>query len=203
MLCFNLFPSIKLSNIAATAKKDIEDFLKLYDQLAKIQGSAAHLYGDLFEFLILITYKEFLPINSFEIGKLISINTGEKKEVDVYLRTSQKNIYFIECKGYSKNTIVSEKEAKDWVEKVPLLRKWGIENINNFDNLTQHYEIITASDFDEKAKSIFDEFNKKTKKYKIDYINGKQLLNLIKTENIDSKDKIIKTLKEHYLKMEI
>lgn len=193
----------KLSNIAAAATKDIEEFLKLYDQLAKIEGAAAHLYGDLFEFIIGVIYREFLPITSLEIGKLISISTGDRKEIDVYIKTTDKKIYFIECKGYSQKTTVAEKEAQYWVEKVPLLRKWGTENIDNFDKLEQHYEFLTTSDFDAEAKQIFDEFNQKTKRYQIEYMNGKQLLAFIKSKNIDSKDKIIKTLNEHYLKMEI
>lgn len=193
----------KLSNIAAAATKDIEEFLKLYDQLAKIQGSAAHLYGDLFEFIIGVVYREFLPITSLEIGKLISISTGDRKEIDVYIKTNDKKIYFVECKGYSQKTLVSMSEAQYWVEKVPLLRKWGVENINNFDKLEQHYEFLTTSDFDVEAKQVFDEFNQKTKKYQIEYMNGKQLIDFIKSKNIESKDKIIKTLNEHYLKMDI
>ena len=82
----------KLSNIAAAATKDIEEFLKLYDQLAKIEGAAAHLYGDLFEFIIGVIYREFLPITSLEIGKLISISTGDRKEIDVYIKTTDKKI---------------------------------------------------------------------------------------------------------------
>lgn len=190
----------KLSNIAAAATKDIEEFLKLYDQLAKIQGSAAHLYGDLFEFLIAVIYREALPTSSLEIGKLISIDNGNRKEIDVYVKTTNKKIYFIECKGYSQKTNVSEEEAKYWTEKVPLLRKWGNEHIENFDKLEQHYEFITTSDYSNDAKQLFDEFNLKTKKYQIVYINGRQLIEIINTNNINSKDKIIKTLNEHYLK---
>ena len=78
--------------------EDIEEFLKLYDQLAKIEGAAAHLYGDLFEFIIGVIYREFLPITSLEIGKLISISTGDRKEIDVYIKTTDKKIYFIEVK---------------------------------------------------------------------------------------------------------
>ena len=201
----NLFENLlyKLSNIAAAATKDIEEFLKLYDQLAKIQGSATHLYGDLFEFIIGVAYREFLPITSFEIGKLVHISTGNKREIDVYIKTSNNAVYFIECKGYSQKTMVNENEAKYWTEKVPLLRKWGLENIENFDKLEQHYEFITTSDFTSKAKEVFEEFNKRTKKYQVVYLNGQQLLELIKLKNINSKDKIIKTLNEHYFKMEI
>lgn len=193
----------KLSNIAAATTKDIEEFLKLYDQLAKIQGSAAHLYGDLFEFIVGVVYREFLPTSSLEIGKLVSINTGDRKEIDVYIKTTDNKIYFIECKGYSQKTKVCENDALHWVNKVPLLRKWGFENIENFDKMEQHYEFLTTSDFDNKAKDVFDEFNKNTKKYQIVYLNGKQLLDFIKSKNINSKDKIIKTLNEHYLKMQI
>ena len=193
----------KLSNIAAAATKDIEEFLGLYDQLAKIQGSVIHLYGDLFEFMVGAAYREFLSNASLEIGKLISIDTGDRKEIDVYMKTTDNKIYFIECKGYAKKTLVGEKEAKYWVEKVPLLRKWGTENIANFDKLEQHYEFLTTSDFDDKAKEIFDTFNKKTKRYQITYKNGREFITLIKSKNIQTKDKIVKTISEHYLKMEI
>lgn len=194
---------IKLSNIAACAVKDFEGFLTLFDKLEKIQSSAAHLYGDLFEFIVGTIYREFLPITSFEIGKLVHISTGNKREIDVYIKTSNNAVYFIECKGYSQKTMVNENEAKYWIEKVPLLRKWGLENIENFDKLEQHYEFITTSDFTSKAKEVFEEFNKRTKKYQVVYLNGQQLLELIKLKNINSKDKIIKTLNEHYFKMEI
>ncbi len=66
-----------------------------------------------------------------------------------------------------------------------------------------NYEFITTSDFTSKAKEVFEEFNKRTKKYQVVYLNGQQLLELIKLKNINSKDKIIKTLNEHYFKMEI
>ncbi len=193
----------KLTNIAAAAIKDIEEFLKLYDQLGKIQGSAAHLYGDLFEFLIGVIYRESLPTSSLEIGKFISIDNGNRKEIDVYVKTTNKKIYFIECKGYSQKTNVSEKEAKYWIEKVPLLRKWGNENIENFDKLEQHYEFITTSHFDETAKQVFDEFNFKTKKYQVTYFEGEQLLKFLEQINIESKNKIKKTLQEHYFRMPI
>lgn len=194
---------VKLSNIAACAVKDFEEFLALFNKLEKIQSSAAHLYGDLFEFLVGSVYQELFSCNSFDIGKLIYIDTGLKKEIDVYIQTRNNQVYFIECKGYSPKTLVSEKDAKYWVEKVPLIRKWGIENIENFDKRDVHYKFITSSDFDINAINIFEEFNLKTKKYKIEYENGKQLLQFIKNSNIHSKDKILKTLNEHYLKNEI
>lgn len=191
---------IKLSNIAACAVKDFEEFLKLFDKLAAIQSSAAHLYGDLFEFLIGSVYQESFACNSFDVGKLIHIENGIKKEIDVYIQTKNNQVYFIECKGYSNKTLVSEKEAQYWVEKVPLIRKWGLENIENFDKKKVHYKFITSSDFNDNALCIFEEFNLKTKKYKIEYENGKQLVQFIKNSNINSKDKILKTLNEHYLK---
>ena len=151
---------------------------------------------------------EYININKVAEAKGLKSNRSlrleinkPEKEIDVYIKTNDKKIYFVECKGYSQKTLVSMSEAQYWVEKVPLL--WGVENINNFDKLEQHYEFLTTSDFDVEAKQVFDEFNQKTKKYQIEYMNGKQLIDFIKSKNIESKDKIIKTLNEHYLKMDI
>lgn len=200
----NMFENLlyKLSNIAAAATKDIEEFLKLYDQLAKILGSVGHIYGDLFEFLVGVAYREYLPNNSLEIGKLVSISTGYKKEIDVYVKANRK-VYFVECKAHSQKTFVAKTEAQYWIEKVPLLRKWVFENLEHPNDMEIHYDFITTSDFDDDAKQLFDNFNQKSKNYQIKYINGKQFLEFLKKEDIESKDKIIKTLNEHYLKMDI
>ena len=149
-----------------------------------------------------LEYREYLPNNSLEIGKLVSISTGYKKEIDVYVKANRK-VYFVECKAHSQKTFVTKTEAQYWIEKVSLLRKWVFENLEHPNDMEIHYDFITTSDFDDDAKQLFDNFNQKSKNYQIKYINGKQFLEFLKKENIESKDKIIKTLNEHYLKMDI
>ncbi len=190
-----------LTNAASVAINDLEKFMDIYDQLSKIKGASINLQGDLFEFITAHCVKQIFE-GSIDIGKRISI-PGElsSKEIDVMLVTNTNSLYFFECKGYNIKNRITKEEIEYWLEKIKFVWKWLKEQRKDLMGRKIIFEFITTSDFYDDAKMLLDEEKTKVKKYSISYKNGEDFINFINESNLINMNKIIKTLKQHYLNL--
>lgn len=189
-----------LINAGTIAATDFDKFIKIFDEIDAIKGSSLNLAGDLFEFIVGHCYKKVIS-GSVDVGRAIKYD-GKEKEFDVILRSNSNEHYYIECKGYGQSHLVDIDEVKEFLNKIPFIKEWY-----NKCRPTEHprfkFIYITTSDFKEDAKALLESYEKKTKKYDISHMNGKDFAEFVKNNNFDDKKNIIDVLNQHYYKKTI
>jgi len=186
-----------LANAGAVASNNLNEFMELFDQLAKIKGASLNLAGDLLEFITAHCVRQIAG-GSVDIGKKISyLGESNNREIDVMLMTGTNKVYFYECKGYNKKNLIEEYEIAQWLDKIQYIRNWIKNARNDLSNRETFFEFITTSDFTPEAKALLERAAN-AKRYTVSYKNGKEFANFINESNLNNKTKILKTLEEHY-----
>ena len=175
--------------------KSSDEILDLVSRVAKIEGKANNIRGQLFEFIVGHIVFHMNP-GLLELGKVVCTDDGKKAEIDVFSGAGFEKIDFYECKGYSQSSKISLTEIETWFNKISIIYAWCKRNPDHA-NKSLVFNFWTASDFEADAKVRLEERQKITQKYKICWKNGTEVIEFAKNKRLES---IVKVLREHYVK---
>lgn len=181
-----------ITNAGAILKKNPDAYLDLISKLNKlVDGKTNNLRGDLFE--LAVGYYQGRICSSIDIGKLINHN-GDRREIDVF-GLQPNSVVISECKGY--NHPIAKDEIEVWLgEKVPVIRKWVLDNATISDKELV-FQFWSTGGFTQEALELLEKRKGSTKKYTIEYFDLEKMLEISK--KINSK-KFTEILREYYIK---
>lgn len=188
--------SATLENAAATAAKNPDKVLKLFNSLSIIEGAAINLRGALFELIVgHLVYKG--EGNSIDIGIKVRNSDGKSAEIDVRRVKGDHQLALYECKGYQPSTKISIDDIDLWLsKKIPIIRD-ALMQEERFKNTTMFFEYWTSGEFSSEAIELLKKKSNETKKYKIRWKNGSDILNYAREIKSNT---MVDTLSQHYLK---
>lgn len=179
-----------IANAGAILKNNPKAYIELITKLNKlVDGKTNNLKGDIFELAVGYYYSNISQ--NIDIGRKINY-LGEQKELDVY-SNSQEKIVICECKAYKRK--VKLDEVISWCsQKIPTIYNW----IRSFEyDKEVIFEFWSTSGFDSDAEEFLKNIKSNVKKYKIDFLNEKQILERAQKSKAH---KIIDIMREYFLK---
>lgn len=127
-----------------------------------------------------------------EIGKHIHVPGSDlKNEIDVLVKRDGK-IIIVECKAT--RSPIDETFADKWLTKnIPRIRSWLIEEYSDIKNF--EFQLWSLGGFTEGANKLLEDAANNTKKYKIEYFNYSQIIEIVKNKNVNL---LVKILCDHF-----
>jgi len=188
--------SSTLENAAAIAAKYPDKVISLLNSLSSIEGAAINLRGALFELIVgHLVYKG--EGTSIDIGVKVRNTKGERAEIDVRRVKGEHELAIYECKGYQPSTQVDVDEVELWIsKKIPIIRSALLEEVR-FKNMNMSFEYWTSGDYSEEAIQFLKKKSSETKKYKVNWKNGKDILEYARDIKSQS---MVDALNQHYAK---
>lgn len=169
-----------LRNATAVIMREPQKLEELIKEIAKSEGRFNNAMGDLFECMVGLFFTR-IGSRYIELNKQVSNGNGGKYEMDVLAERDGK-VIVVECKAYR------GKVDRDYVEKwlssrIPVFRRFleGIYPGKKFE-----FSIWSLGGFDESAKELLEKHKTTAKKYKLSYLNKKEIYQYAK----DSNDKL-------------
>ena len=168
------------TNASAIVAKNPAQIEKLFLEISKSEGRYNDMIGDLFEIMVGYYY-HYVGCRYLTIGKRIRIPDSDKtNELDLLVERDGK-VIVVECKATRQP--IDELFVEKWLNKnIPQIRKWLNEtypNIRNFE-----FQLWSLGGYTGKAAGMLQEAAKNTKKYKIEYFNKSQILDMIQQQNV-------------------
>jgi len=170
-----------------------EKFLELLKKINKIEGAALNLRSVVFDFIIARLYS--LEGYQCEIRKkIITKKNRDRAEIDV-LAERVERIVCIEGKAMAPKNIVTKAEIEDWIERVcPRVKQWLKERERT--PATKILEFYSSTDYDQEALTLINEIKINHKKIKINFFNGKEIIEKLRALNQNS---LISIYKEQFM----
>jgi len=186
---------MQLGEIAKSRPEIIDE---LFNKLSHIEGAAINLRGDLFEILVGHCIHKKIG-GSIEIGQIAKSSdiggTIEKAEMDVCLTKGNEKVIVYECKGYQPTKKVKVDEIENWVsKKIPIMYR-SLKSNRYREQCKYEFEFWTCGTFTNDAEEYLKNKSKRTHKYKINWKNGSQVRDFIKSLNNKS---LLDTFDEHF-----
>ena len=180
----------QVSRVGASGEKlDI-----IFKTLGKVEGAASRLRGALCEHVVAEAMRA-TGYNGVELNKFCRDVNGIQKEADV-VASNNKEVLFIEGKGYNINKQVTKDEIDYWlIEQVPVFYKYCLSH-PDWKNKKFIFEFWTSGAFSDEALARLNNAKNATKKYQINYKNYNNVLSFIEESNTPA---LLKTYKEHFL----
>ena len=188
--------SATLNNAAAIAAKNPEELLKLFNSLSSIEGAAINLRGALFELIVgHLVYKG--EGGSIDIGVKVRNSDDKSAEIDVRRVKGYHELALYECKGRQPSSQVSFDDIDSWLsKKVPIIRG-ALMREKRFNKASMIFEYWTSGEFSPEAIDLLRKKENETRKYKICWKNGSDILNYARRIKSST---MVDTLNQHYLK---
>lgn len=166
----------------------------IFKTLGKVEGAASRLRGALFEYVVAEAMRAS-GYNGVEINKFCRNASGVQKEADVVC-FNNKDVCFIEGKGYNINKQVTRDDVDYWlIEQVPVFHEYCLSH-PDWKNKKLIFEFWTSSTFSDEALARLEEAKKATKRYTINFKNNKDLFLFIADSNNQA---LLKTYKDHFV----
>jgi hypothetical protein len=135
--------------------------------------------------------------NSIDIGIRVRNSEGKLAEIDVRRVKGDHELAIYECKGYQPSTMISGDAIDLWIsKKIPIIRGALLQE-DRFRNANMFFEYWTSGEFSPEAIALLEKKSNKTKKYKISWKNGSDVLNYAREIKSNT---MIDTLNQHYTK---
>lgn len=136
----------------ATQAADPEKFDFLFSSLGRFEGAAGRLRGALFEFVA----AKLLEQNGWQevvVNKLYRENGRDLAEVDVR-GCKEDVVLFVECKGITPGTVLSDEEVKLWLEKrVPAVAA-KVRQTGEYNGFQLKFELWTTGELSREAMAM-------------------------------------------------
>lgn len=189
---------IKTLRDAACYTADIDKLEKLFSQLGKIEGAATNLRGALFPYLVAEMLRKTKPgIQQVSQGQLLKVWNNSKEEiaeVDIIAIATNQAVYFIECKGYQPQGMLSREDIQRWLDKIQVMRQYALDH-PDWRNLKLCFELWRTGELEDEAKQLIDANS--PRKYSIEDYGPSKIFEIAS----DSRDNTLKKiLKEHFFK---
>lgn len=185
-----------LENTGASLKNNPDKYLDLIKELKKYnEGLVNNIRGTFFEFMV----GHIHSVNSnssIKLGKIV-FDRGKQHEMDVMAVYPDK-VIIVECKATKSK--VSKSYVDKWLGvKIPAFKKY-LEGQDAYQNKNIVFEIWSINGFTEDALIKLNSIAKKTTKYKIIYLESKEIRN----KALEMKNKKLKeALDEYFLKIKV
>ena len=162
-----------LTSAAAIAAQNPEVVTKIFSKIQSIESATGNLRGPLFEMIVGYCVKR-VEGGSIEIGdKVTNPKTGIKAEIDVRLTRENKQFHCYECKGYHTGNRVKLGEVEKWAKvKVQAIVAYMKSN-GTYNDYKPSFNFWTNSSFDNDAAAFLSEHSENTRKYNINFKDGK------------------------------
>lgn len=177
----------------ASVKPEVLD--ELFNRLTNIEGAATNLRGALFELIAAELARQTLS-PQVRLNDIYRDGLGGQAEVDVTAVVQNREVYFIECKGYQPAGILDVDDVERWlIKRIPLVRNQVLQH-PQWKNHKLHFELWTTGKLSDEALAMIERSKVGTTKYTIDYKDATAVEQLAKgTQDIG----LIKTLRQHFL----
>jgi len=183
-----------LANTASIAVENPSKMIEVFKVLKRIEGVENNLKGPLFEMISahIINKSEGSYV---DIGRIVKEPNGNKAEIDIFAVNGSHSIKIIECKAKLPHILINKSETEKWLsDRIKIIYNW-IKANENYSNMNLTFEYWTTSDYTEDSLKLIN--NHFPKKYKIEFKNGKQILEKAQKAKLTT---IVDTLNEHFLK---
>lgn len=136
----------------ATQAADPEKFDFLFSSLGRFEGAAGRLRGALFEF-VAAKLLEQSGWQEVVINKLYRESGKDLAEVDVR-GCKEDVVLFVECKGITPGTVLSDDEVKTWLEKrVPTVAA-KVRQTGEYNSCQLRFELWTTGELSPEAMAM-------------------------------------------------
>ena len=165
---------------SAIIAKNPEKIEVLFREISKSEGRYNDIIGDMFELLVGYYYQQ-LGCRYLEIRKMIQIPGSTKtNEIDVLvIRDGQ--VIIVECKAT--HSAVDTDFVEKWLSKnIEQIRDWFLAKYNDGTELT--FQLWSLGGFTPEALEKLNEAAAKTKKYKIEFFDRKQMLEMAREHKV-------------------
>jgi hypothetical protein len=190
---------VQLTEVLADAARacfNPDVFGELFQKLRNIEGAAINLRGVLFEYVAQeLALQEFRGVGNIRPNmKFLDPSGRPGAEVDLIVECGDRDIYFIECKGYQPAGTVKVEFVKTWIEKrIPLIRKQALEQLC-WKKQKYHFELWTTGQMTKEARELIEA--SKTTKYSIRVRDREEIYTMARETRNTS---MIQTLEQHFM----
>lgn len=179
------------SNSSAIISKHPEKIEMLFSEIAKAEGRYNDIIGDMFELLVGYYYQH-IGCRYLEIRKRIQIpNSKETNEIDVLVERNGK-IIIVECKAT--RLALDEVFVEKWLtQTVGRIRTWM--QYQYPDGRKLKFQLWSLGGFTPEAASQLTLAASRTGKYKIEFFDKEQIVNLAKAHRVQP---LVDILQQHF-----
>lgn len=180
------------TNASAIIVKDPAQIEKLFLEISKSEGRYNDIIGDFFEIMVGYYY-QCIGCRYLTIGKTIHIpSSGKTNELDLLVEREGK-VIIVECKAT--RSAIDEKYVEKWISKnIPQIREWLNERYP--DIRCFEFQLWSLGGFSPNALNMLKDAREKTRKYRIEFFDKDQILNMIKQHNVQH---LTELLRSHFL----
>lgn len=168
------------TNASAIVSKKPEELKALFSEITRSDGRYNDMIGDMFE-LVVGYYYHCIGCQILEIRKKIqNPETRKKNEIDVFAIRDGR-IYIVECKAM--NSTVDIKFVDHWLsENIGRIREWLRMKYPQYENTT--FQLWSLGGFTVDARDKLNKASRETKKYKIEFYDKKEILEMAKSRKV-------------------
>lgn len=168
------------TNASAIIVKDPVQIEKLFLEISKSEGRYNDIIGDFFEIMVGYYY-QCIGCRYLTIGKTIHIpGSGKTNELDLLIEREGK-VIIVECKAT--RSAIDEKYVEKWIRKnIPQIREWL--NVRYPDIGCFEFQLWSLGGFSPNALNMLKDARENTKKYRIEFFDKDQILNMIRQHNV-------------------
>lgn len=179
------------TNASAIISKNPEQLEKVFSEISKSEGKYNDIVGDMFELMVGYYYQK-IGSQYLEIGKNIyDPDSHAKNEIDLLVRRDGK-IIIVECKAT--RSPIDGIFVEKWLTKnIPQTQRWLNKEYGNIKNF--EFQLWSLGGFTAEANSLLKKASDNTKKYKIEYFNYSQIIDMAKEKNVHV---LVKILRDHF-----
>lgn len=165
---------------------------EIFKSLGKIEGAANRLRGAFFEYIVADAMRS--TYSDVRLNKQCQTPVGVK-EADV-ICSNNKEIKFIEGKGFGFNKKVSLEDVNYWLtQQIPIFKNYLLGH-PDWKDKQMVFEIWTTSTFDLDAKERLESAKSNTGRYRIEFRDVQDVMTLV---NNTGNKALIKTFNDHFL----
>lgn len=140
---------------AAYSTFNSEQFDHLFRTLGKISGATNQLRGALFEYMVADIVKRS-NLGDVTMNRIFKVPDKGNAEIDVLTIRQNRQVFAIECKGYSPHAIIPDDLFKRWLQhNVPTAYAY-VRRHPEWQNLPAHFEFWTSAPISDEMLTLFE-----------------------------------------------
>lgn len=160
---------------------DLNIVAHLFEKLGKIEGAAVNLRGSLFEFVAAEIARHCLNPD-IRMNYPVKNSDGTKAEIDVISEARNREVVFIECKGYAPYSVVPQEEVEKWLNKrIPTVYR-NCQDHHDWNKEQKIFEFWTTGKLSNESIKLLENAKNKVKptKYVINYRQADEIKRMSK-----------------------
>lgn len=179
------------TNSSAIITKNPGKIEALFKEISKAEGRYNDIIGDMFELLVGYYYQH-IGCRGLEIRKMIQVpNSPHSNEIDVLVERNGQ-IIIVECKATRSPTDITFVDK--WLsENIRRIRTWLHEKYSDGRSFT--FQLWSLGGFTEEALVRLNMESEKTKKYKIEFFDKSQIIEMAKQNKVQH---VVNILHQHF-----